>query len=303
MIFGNAPSSSTRPTRARSRSTGSTGAVERGVRARRDPVPPLAPVTSAGIASATSARRRSTAMAADPARRARPAGREGGSRRWRPCCRARSSVAANVYLIARQPRSPSWPTSPRRRRARTRSCSAATCSRRGIPRGSWRERLEMARQLYRAGLARRIIVSGAATPDTTSPTPWPAGSSRRGVAPADVVIHRGGYRTAASMADAAAHGPTCWCVAGYHLPRAVYLASRAGLAAIGVAARAACRLGARPASSTFVRETTARAEIDRRGRAAGRARAPRRADSPGAGSAEPIGLRAGSPIANRAPLG
>ena len=62
---------------------------------------------------------------------------------------------------------------------------------------------------------------------------------RRGVAPADLVIDRGGYRTAASMADAAARASTALLVVSqpYHLPRALYLARHAGLRAVGVAAR------------------------------------------------------------------
>ncbi len=132
----------------------------------------------------------------------------------------------------------------------------------GIPTRELAERLEMGRQLYRAGLARRLIVSGAVRPRYDEPDAMAAWLTRRGVAPADLVIDRGGYRTAASMADAAARGVEALLVVSqpYHLPRALYLAKHAGLQAVGVAAREPRR----PLVErffTFVRETTARAEV------------------------------------------
>ncbi len=132
----------------------------------------------------------------------------------------------------------------------------------GIPTRELAERLETGRQLYRAGLARRIIVSGAVRPGYDEPDAMASWLERRGVAPADLVIDRGGYRTAASMADAAARGEEALLVVSqaYHLPRALYLARHAGLGAIGVPAREP----GRPALDrvfTFVRETTARAEV------------------------------------------
>jgi SanA protein len=132
----------------------------------------------------------------------------------------------------------------------------------GIPTRELAERLETGRQLYRAGLARRIIVSGAVRPGYDEPDAMAAWLEKRGVDPADLVIDRGGYRTAASMADAKAAGVEALLVVSqlYHLPRALYLARHAGLQAIGVAARAPRR----PATErffTFVRETTARAEV------------------------------------------
>jgi vancomycin permeability regulator SanA len=86
--------------------------------------------------------------------------------------------------------------------------------------------------------------------------------TRRGVAPADLVIDRGGYRTAASMADAAALRADGFLVVSqsYHLPRALYLAQHAGLQAMGVAAREPHRALVERLFS-FLRETTARAEV------------------------------------------
>jgi SanA protein len=132
----------------------------------------------------------------------------------------------------------------------------------GAPSRELAARLETGRQLYRAGLARRIIVSGLARPGYDEPDAMAAWLETRGVAPADVVIDRGGYRTAASMADALAAGVRSLLVVSqrYHLPRALYLARHAGLDAIGVPA---ADVG-RPFPDQifcFVRETTARAEV------------------------------------------
>jgi vancomycin permeability regulator SanA len=84
----------------------------------------------------------------------------------------------------------------------------------------------------------------------------------RGVAPADVIVDRGGYRTAASMADAARLGVKELLVVSqrYHLPRSLYLAEHAGMAALGVPAPDYARRVV-DALFVFVRETTARAEI------------------------------------------
>ena len=142
-------------------------------------------------------------------------------------------------------------------------------SRDGSPSRELGWRLEMGRLLYQAGLARRIIVSGAVRPGSEEPDgvaydepdAMAAWLERHGVPAADLVIDRGGYRTAASMADAAALGVTELQVISqpYHLPRALYLARHAGLRAVGVAAHQPPRaLGDRIVS--FVRETTARAE-------------------------------------------
>jgi vancomycin permeability regulator SanA len=133
---------------------------------------------------------------------------------------------------------------------------------RGAPSRELAARLETGRQLYRAGLARRIIVSGLAEPGYDEPDAMAAWLERRGVAPGDVVIDRGGYRTAASMADAVAAGVQSLLVVSqrYHLPRALYLARHAGLQAIGIPA-ADVERGAPDKIYGFVRETTARAEI------------------------------------------
>jgi SanA protein len=134
----------------------------------------------------------------------------------------------------------------------------------GVPSWELAARLETARQLYRSGLARRIIVSGMVRrrfgyDEADAMAAW---LESRGVAPGDVVIDRGGFRTAASMADAAATGVQSLLVVSqrYHLPRALYLARHAGLEAIGVPAPEIKR-SVVDELRLFVRETTARAEI------------------------------------------
>jgi vancomycin permeability regulator SanA len=132
----------------------------------------------------------------------------------------------------------------------------------GAPSRELAARLETGRQLYRAGLAQRIIVSGLVEPGYDEPDAMAAWLERRGVAPGDLVIDRGGYRTAASMADAVRAGVRSLLVVSqrYHLPRALYLARHAGLEAIGVPAANVER--SLPESIySFVRETTARAEV------------------------------------------
>ena len=134
----------------------------------------------------------------------------------------------------------------------------------GTPSWELAERLETARQLYRAGLARRIIVSGMvrARYHYDEPDAMAAWLESRGVTPGDVVIDRGGFRTAASMADAVTTGVQSLLVVSqrYHLPRALYLARHAGLDAIGVPATDTKR-SVVDGIHLFVRETTARAEI------------------------------------------
>jgi vancomycin permeability regulator SanA len=169
--------------------------------------------------------------------------------------------AANAYLIAssREEVIADFSQAPQR------PCALVLGSHvfpRGVPSRELAARLETGRQLYRAGLARRIIVSGLAEPGYDEPDAMAAWLERRGVAPGDVVIDRGGYRTAASMADAVATGVQSLLVVSqrYHLPRALYLARHAGLQAIGVPAADVPR-AAPDKIYGFLRETTARAEI------------------------------------------
>jgi len=124
-------------------------------------------------------------------------------------------------------------------------------------------RLEAGRQLYLTGRAQRLIVSGMSRPDLgyDEPAAMAAWLEARGVPPRDLVVDRGCYRTAASMADAAAIGVRSLLVVSqaYHLPRAVFLARHAGIDAWGVASCSAPKSWLETARIAL-RETLARAE-------------------------------------------
>jgi vancomycin permeability regulator SanA len=133
----------------------------------------------------------------------------------------------------------------------------------GVPSSELARRLEVGLALYANGRARRLIVSGMCRPeqDYDEPGAMAAWLEARGVPAADVILDRGGYRTAASMADAAAIGARSLLVVSqaYHLPRALYLAAHAGIDALGVPAvpgRRRFLYGLHMA----IRETAARAE-------------------------------------------
>lgn len=110
----------------------------------------------------------------------------------------------------------------------------------GMPSAELAHRLEVGRALYVGGRTNRLIVSGLARPDLgyDEPAGMAAWLEAHGVPAVDVILDRGGYRTAASMADAAAGGVRRLLVVSqaYHLPRALYLARAAGIDAWGVPA-------------------------------------------------------------------
>jgi SanA protein len=108
----------------------------------------------------------------------------------------------------------------------------------GIPSPELGARLKTALALYRAGRAARVVVSGLARPDYDEPSVMQAWLVARGVPVEAIVVDLGGHRTAATMANAASVGVRSALIAtqDYHLPRALYLARRAGIDAMGVAA-------------------------------------------------------------------
>jgi SanA protein len=134
----------------------------------------------------------------------------------------------------------------------------------GRPSRSLAERLRTALLLYRAGRVARIVVSGASHGDYDEPGGMAHWLISRGVPARDVVLDRGGHRTAATMADVAAMGvrSALVCTHGYHLPRALYLARHAGIDAVGVpAVDAEGENDERwKGPVTFVREALARTE-------------------------------------------
>ncbi len=124
-------------------------------------------------------------------------------------------------------------------------------------------RLALALELYRLGKVSKVYVSGEyrAGVGYDEPGVMAAWLGKRGVAGADIVLDRGGYRTAATMADAFADGirEAIVCTQGYHLPRALFFARRAGLAATGVPAFEEAK-GTFDVGKVIVREGIARPE-------------------------------------------
>ena len=131
-----------------------------------------------------------------------------------------------------------------------------------IPSRELAERLEVGRRLYETGRVRKIIVSGVVRRDYEEPYSMAAWLVQKGVPREAIVIDPHGYRTAATMADAAAMGVRSALIATqpYHLPRSVYLARHAGIDAIGVPARSGDG-GFADRWHASLREMLARAEI------------------------------------------
>lgn len=131
----------------------------------------------------------------------------------------------------------------------------------GVPCRELAARLTTALELHRAGRAGKVVVSGRASADYDEPHAMAAWLEARGVPTADIVIDLGGHRTAATMADAAGMGVRTALVVsqGYHLPRALFLARRAGIDAVGVPAPA--DKGWAGTIKIFFREGLARAEV------------------------------------------
>jgi vancomycin permeability regulator SanA len=123
--------------------------------------------------------------------------------------------------------------------------------------------VRVALELYKAKKVSTLFLSGAVYPEQSYDEPGAMAGwlERRGVPREAMILDRDGFRTAATMADAAARGlhEVLVCSEAYHLPRSLYLARHAGLVATGVPgigppARFLSRLHA------FVRESLARTE-------------------------------------------
>ena len=112
----------------------------------------------------------------------------------------------------------------------------------GRPSDALADRLDTALRLYRAGVAPRIVVSGDhAEADYDEPGAMAAWLVARGV-PREAIVEDGaGLDTYTSMARAKgtfALGSVVVVTQAFHLPRALYLANRKGLACEGVVADA-----------------------------------------------------------------
>jgi SanA protein len=124
-------------------------------------------------------------------------------------------------------------------------------------------RVRVALELYRAKKVQTIFLSGARDPDQGYDEPGSMAGwlERRGVPREALILDGKGHRTAATMANAAARGfhDVLVCTQSYHLPRALYLARAAGLAATGVPA-VLPDATLYPVLHSFLRETLARPE-------------------------------------------
>jgi SanA protein len=109
----------------------------------------------------------------------------------------------------------------------------------GQPSTELAARLVAARDLYRGRKVERIIVSGAAHGSYNEPDVMLRWLLRHGVPRDAIALDMLGTRTMATMARAAAVfgvREAVVCTQAYHLPRALFLARKAGIDAVGLAA-------------------------------------------------------------------
>jgi SanA protein len=129
----------------------------------------------------------------------------------------------------------------------------------GVPSPALEDRLEAARALYARGAVRRILASGDHEHDdydeVTVMYSWLVA---HGVAPADVFLDHAGLRTLDTMERARRVfqvRDAVVCTQRFHLARAVFLARRAGIDAVGLVADRRAYVHAR---SDRLREVVAR---------------------------------------------
>lgn len=115
----------------------------------------------------------------------------------------------------------------------------ASVYRKGIPSPHLRERLQSALALFRDGRVKRVLVSGARRPTYDETGPMRRWLIQNGVPSSAIDVDPAGFRTLDTMFRAAEvfgvrHAIVC--TQRYHLPRAIFLARRAGIDAVGLAA-------------------------------------------------------------------
>jgi SanA protein len=117
----------------------------------------------------------------------------------------------------------------------------ASVHRDGTPSPQLEDRLQAALSLLRTGHVSRILVSGARNGAYDEAGPMRRWLTQRGVRGSIVLDDHAGFRTLDTMERAArVYGvkKAVVCTQTYHLPRAVFLARRAGIDAMGLAADA-----------------------------------------------------------------
>ena len=114
----------------------------------------------------------------------------------------------------------------------------ASVRRNGDPSPQLEDRLATALGLWRAGRISRVLVSGARHGAYDEAGPMRRWLLARGIPAAAVVADHAGYRTLDTMERAArvyTVRRAVICTQAFHLPRAVFLARRAGIDAVGLA--------------------------------------------------------------------
>lgn len=110
---------------------------------------------------------------------------------------------------------------------------------RGQPSVELAQRLTSARDLYRAGKVERIVVSGAVHGAYHEPDVMLRWLQAQGIPQEAISVDVLGTRTMATMVRAAQVfdvRSAVVCTQAYHLPRSLFLARRAGIDAVGLAA-------------------------------------------------------------------
>ncbi len=131
-----------------------------------------------------------------------------------------------------------------------------------VPSKQLEDRLLTAYELYRMRKVKRILVSGAKAPHQDEAAAMAHWLERKGVPRKDILRDDRGVRTIATMVRAArvfGVRQAVICTNQSHLPRALYLAWRAGIEAVGAVADQRAHPG--PVDDHLVREAVARATI------------------------------------------
>ena len=110
----------------------------------------------------------------------------------------------------------------------------------GRPSTALEDRLFVAAELYRLGVVQTLLVSGSGrAPEFDEPEAMKRWLCAQGVPAQHIVVDPAGVRTLDSMQRAAkvfAVSGAVVCTQGFHLPRALFLARRAGIDAVGARA-------------------------------------------------------------------
>lgn len=153
---------------------------------------------------------------------------------------ALATGAANAWV--RHVAAPHMGRAPSEVRAPVAIVPGASVHRDGTPSPQLQARLALALLLVRQGRVDGVLVSGARNGAYDEAGPMRRWLIERGVAAAHIVDDHAGFRTLDTMERAARiYGVrrAVICTQAFHLPRAIFLARRAGIEAVGLAPDAA----------------------------------------------------------------